>query len=54
VFEQINYTNEFRGVANTGTLIPNQAAGLPEGVYYYLVTLDDLELEYTGFLFLDY
>jgi len=53
VFEQINYTNEFRGVANTGTLIPNQAAGLPEGVYYYLVTLDDLELEYTGFLFLD-
>jgi len=53
VFEQINYTNEFRGVANTGTLIPNQAAGLPEGVYYYLVTLDDLELEYTGFLFLN-
>jgi len=53
VFEQTNYTNEFRGVANTGTLIPNQATGLPEGVYYYLVTLDDLELEYTGFLFLD-
>jgi gliding motility-associated-like protein len=53
VFEQINYTNEFRGVANTGNLIPNQAAGLPEGVYYYLVSLDDLELEYTGFLFLD-
>lgn len=53
VFEKINYTNEFRGVANTGSMIPNQASGLPEGVYFYLVTLDDLELEYSGFLFLD-
>nr|WP_292961759.1 gliding motility-associated C-terminal domain-containing protein [Muricauda sp. UBA7809] len=53
VFEQINYTNEFNGIANTGTMITNQGAGLPEGVYFYLITLDDLELEYTGFLFLD-
>ncbi|MBO0342847.1 gliding motility-associated C-terminal domain-containing protein [Flagellimonas profundi] len=53
VFEQVNYTNEFRGIANTGTLITNQSAGLPEGVYFYLVTMDDLELEYSGFLFLD-
>ncbi|MCR9228906.1 MAG: gliding motility-associated C-terminal domain-containing protein [Flavobacteriaceae bacterium] len=53
VFEKINYTNEFRGIANTGTMVPNQAAGLPEGVYFYLVTLDDLGLEYNGFLFLD-
>ena len=53
VFERINYTNEFRGVANTGSMVPNQATGLPEGVYFYLVTLDDLGLEYNGFLFLD-
>ena len=53
VFEKINYTNEFRGVANTGSMVPNQTAGLPEGVYFYLVTLDDLGLEYSGFLFLD-
>ena len=53
VFEKINYTNEFRGIANTGTLITNQGTGLPEGVYFYLVTLNDLELEYSGFLFLD-
>lgn len=53
VFEQVNYTNQFRGVANTGSMIPNQAQGLPEGVYFYLVSLDDLELEYTGFLFLN-
>ncbi|MBR9853363.1 MAG: gliding motility-associated C-terminal domain-containing protein [Algicola sp.] len=53
VFEQINYTNEFHGIANIGTMITNQGTGLPEGVYFYLVTLEDLELEYTGFLFLD-
>ncbi|NVN19195.1 T9SS type B sorting domain-containing protein [Muricauda sp. HICW] len=53
VFEKINYTNEFRGVANTGSMVPNPANGLPEGVYFYLVTLDDLGLEYNGFLFLD-
>ena len=53
VFEQINYTNEFHGIANTGTMISNQGIGLPEGVYFYLVTLEDVELEYTGFLFLD-
>ncbi|BDW91612.1 hypothetical protein MACH07_04440 [Flagellimonas marinaquae] len=54
VFEQINYTNEFHGIANTGTMISNQGIGLPEGVYFYLVTLEDVELEYTGFLFLDH
>lgn len=53
VFEQVNYTNEFGGDSNTGSLIMSQDIGLPEGVYYYLVSLDDLNLQYTGFLFLD-
>lgn len=53
VFEKINYTNEFRGDSNTGSLVMSQDIGLPEGVYYYLVTLDDLNLQYTGYLFLD-
>lgn len=53
VFEKINYTNEFGGDSNTGSLIMSQDIGLPEGVYYYLVTLDDLNLQYTGYLFLD-
>ncbi len=53
VFEQVNYTNQFRGVANTGTLVLGQEKGLPEGVYFYTASLFDLELEYTGFLFLD-
>ncbi|WP_396590443.1 gliding motility-associated C-terminal domain-containing protein [Allomuricauda sp. R78024] len=53
VFEKINYVDEFTGVSNTGSLLLSQDIGLPEGVYYYLATLDDLELEYQGFLFLD-
>ncbi|MDC6384339.1 gliding motility-associated C-terminal domain-containing protein [Flagellimonas taeanensis] len=53
VFEKINYTNEFRGDSNTGSFVMSQDVGLPEGIYYYLVTLDDLNLQYTGFLFLD-
>ncbi len=53
VFEKINYTNDFRGMANTGTMILNQEQGLAEGVYFYLVSLFDLQLEYTGFIFLD-
>lgn len=53
VYEKINYVDEFYGMSNTGSLIMSQDIGLPEGVYYYLVSLDDLKLEYTGFLFLD-
>jgi len=53
VFEQRNYTNEFRGMSNTGKLYISQDIGLPEGIYYYLAYLYDLGLEYTGFMFLD-
>ena len=53
VFEQANYTNEFNGFSNLDNFVINRGVGLPEGVYFYLVTLDDLELEYQGFLFLN-
>ncbi len=53
VFEKINYVDGFTGISNTGSLLLSQDIGLPEGIYYYLVTLDDLELTYQGFLFLD-
>ncbi|WP_420398899.1 gliding motility-associated C-terminal domain-containing protein [Flagellimonas sp.] len=53
VYEKINYVDEFIGESNTGNFYLSQDIGLPEGVYFYLVTLDDLGLEYQGFLFLD-
>ena len=53
VFEKDNYVNEFNGISNTGSLVMSPDIGLPEGVYFYLVSLYDLGLQYTGFLFLD-
>ncbi|WP_445382798.1 gliding motility-associated C-terminal domain-containing protein [Robiginitalea sp. IMCC43444] len=53
VFEMDNYTNEFVGVANVDGIIINREKGLPEGVYFYLIRMLDLGLEYQGFLYLD-
>ncbi|WP_228236905.1 gliding motility-associated C-terminal domain-containing protein [Allomuricauda sp. M10] len=52
VFEKKNYTNEFNGFANTGDLVISRSSGLPSGVYFYLVDMDDLKLEYQGYLYL--
>ena len=52
VFDQINYTNQFNGYANQGDVVINRKKGLPSAVYFYLVTLDDLNMEYQGFLYL--
>ena len=55
VFEIDNYTNEFNGFSNQNNFVINRSAGLPEGVYFYIVTLtvEEMDLEYQGFLFLD-
>lgn len=52
VFEKKNYTNEFNGYANTGDVVINRKQGLPSGVYFYLVDMDDLGWEYQGYLYL--
>ncbi|NQZ44017.1 MAG: gliding motility-associated C-terminal domain-containing protein [Flavobacteriaceae bacterium] len=52
VFEQTDYTNEFRGEANVNGVILNREIGLPEGIYYYTISLLDEGLEYQGFVFL--
>lgn len=53
VFEMTNYTNQFRGVSNQDNFVLNREIGLPEGIYYYTITLIDLGSDYQGFLFLD-
>jgi len=52
VFEEINYTNEFTGFSNMDNLVVNREQGLPEGFYFYVIYLDDLNLNYQGFLYL--
>ncbi len=52
VFEKDNYTNEFDGFATTGSFVINKEEGLPSGVYFYIATLHNLNLEFQGFLYL--
>ncbi|WP_088342281.1 gliding motility-associated C-terminal domain-containing protein [Robiginitalea sediminis] len=52
VFEQDNYTDQFDGTSNVDGFVFNRDAGLPEGVYFYLVRMLDLGVEYQGFLYL--
>ena len=52
VFDQVNYTNEFNGIATVGSFVIGRDKGLPSGVYFYIVSLDDLDLEFQGFLYL--
>ncbi len=52
VFEKNNYKGEFNGFSNINNLVYKRNEGLPNGVYFYLVFLDDLKLEFQGFLYL--
>ncbi|MGJ8738615.1 gliding motility-associated C-terminal domain-containing protein [Zobellia laminariae] len=52
VFEKQNYTNEFNGLSTQNNFVVTRDQGLPSGVYFYIVTLDDLDLEFQGFLYL--
>lgn len=52
VFEMDNYTNQFNGVSNIENMVIARDIGLPEGVYFYVVSLNDLGLNYQGYLYL--
>ncbi|PCE63442.1 gliding motility-associated C-terminal domain-containing protein [Sediminicola luteus] len=52
VFEQENYTDEFKGIANNESLLPEKGKLLPSDVYFYLLTLHDVDREYQGYLYL--
>ena len=52
VFEMQNYTNEFTGISNMDNGVLDRDLGLPEGVYFYLVTLNELGFNYQGYLYI--
>jgi len=49
VFEQSNYKDEFRGKGNRNIFVDGD---LPEGVYFYLLDLKDLDLNFQGYFYL--
>ncbi len=52
VFEKENYTNEFNGFSTSGSFVVEKDKGLPSGVYFYVASLHDLDLQFQGFLYL--
>ncbi|QXP51777.1 gliding motility-associated C-terminal domain-containing protein [Cellulophaga sp. HaHa_2_1] len=52
VFRQENYTNEFAGISNIDNNVIQRDAGLPSGIYFYIVNMYDLGYEFQGFLYL--
>ena len=54
VYEEANYTNGFTGYSNVDNLVVNREAGLPNGIYFYLIAMKDLNLNYQGFLYLEH
>jgi hypothetical protein len=52
VFEKENYTNEFEGYANKGFIVYGRGKGLPPGVYFFIVKMFDVGLEYQSFFYL--
>jgi len=52
VFEQTNYIDEFAGISNVDNLVIRKEEGLPAGVYFYTLFMEDLNLSYQGFLYL--
>ncbi|MFS4466551.1 gliding motility-associated C-terminal domain-containing protein [Maribacter sp. 2210JD10-5] len=53
VFEKENYTDEFTGFSSPNIAALNRDTGLPNGIYYYIISLDDGKFTLQGFIFLD-
>jgi gliding motility-associated-like protein len=51
VFSMKNYSNEFTGISNVNGVIAKNI-GLPSGIYFYIVTLNDLNIKHQGYLYL--
>ncbi len=52
VFDMQNYTNEFNGFSNVDNFVITRDNGLPAGVYFYIIAMEDLGLDFQGFLYL--
>lgn len=51
IYSKKNYNNEFNGRANNGPLI-NKREGLPTGIYFYIITFDDLKQKHQGYMYI--
>ncbi|SNR71713.1 gliding motility-associated C-terminal domain-containing protein [Maribacter sedimenticola] len=51
VYSRNNYNNEFDGLSNVNGVIAKNS-GLASGIYYYIVSLNDIDVKHQGYLYL--
>ena len=51
VYYKENYRDEFEGISNRNMLVKGDI-GLSSGVYFYIITLNDIKLKHQGYLYL--
>ncbi len=51
VYSRKNYNNEFDGTSNVNGVIAKNS-GLPSGIYYYIITLNEMNKRHQGYLYL--
>ena len=51
VYSKTNYQNDFNGVSNRNSAI-NKGSGLDSGIYFYIVTLNDLRQKHQGYMYI--
>ncbi|MEO0528148.1 MAG: gliding motility-associated C-terminal domain-containing protein [Bacteroidota bacterium] len=51
VYKKDNYVNEFNGRANVNGVI-DKNAGLPAGIYFYIIALNDLQQKHQGYMYI--
>jgi gliding motility-associated-like protein len=51
VYSKESYDNKFNGLSNVNGVVTKNI-GLPSGIYYYVLKLNDLDIKHQGFLYL--
>lgn len=51
VYSKTNYQNEFEGISNK-SLVIDRGSGLASGIYFYIITMNDLRQKHQGYLYI--
>lgn len=51
VYSKQDYKNTFNGKANVNMVVQKEL-NLPDGIYFYIINLDDLKMKFQGYLYL--
>ncbi|NNK75509.1 MAG: gliding motility-associated C-terminal domain-containing protein, partial [Maribacter sp.] len=51
VYSKENYQNEFQGKSNRTSVI-DKGSDLDSGIYFYIITLNDLKQKHQGYLYI--